>query len=506
LEEIMFKRTALQHTLCATILAFAGTLAIAQENRIGGSQPALTIYNANFAVVRQRLALDLTAGVNHVTFAEATAHIEPDSVILRDPSGHRVLQVLEQNYRNDPLSQGLLLSLYEGKTLDFEISGRDPQGNLRTEVVRGKIIRSGYNPHSQPGGYTEPVIEVNGRLQFTLPGQPIFPSLGENTILKPTLDWLLETDKPGASEAELSYVTGGMSWHADYNIVAPVQGDTIDLVGWITISNDTGKDFEQARIKLIAGDVHKLQDQGNRNRLYDMAMKEAAASPAPPVTEKSFDEYHLYSLERATTLRDRQTKQVEFVAATGIKSQRIYVYNGAAIDASRYGYYNFEQVRNDPGYGTQSNPKVWVMQQFKNSAANHLGMPLPQGRLRFYRRDDDGQMEFTGENTIDHTPSDETVRVYTGNAFDVVGERLRTNYKVNTREQWMDESFQIKLRNHKKQAVTVRVVERLYRWSNWEIVQNSQDYRKRDAQTIEFSVEVPADGEQVVTYGVHYSW
>ena len=506
----MFNRTTLHRNLIRAMLSaigiiFAATLVIAQENHAAASQTALTIYNANFAVVRQRLALDLTSGVTHITFADATAHIEPDSVILRDPSGRRILQVLEQNYRNDPLSQGLLLSLYEGKTLDFEISGRDPQGNLRTEVVRGRIIRSGYNPHSQ-NGYTEPVIEVNGRLQFTLPGQPIFPSLGENTILKPTLEWLLQTDKPGASEAELSYVTGGMSWHADYNIVAPVQGDTIDLVGWITINNDTGKDFEQARIKLIAGDVHKLQDAESRNRMYDMAMKEAAAAPAPPVTEKSFDEYHLYSLERATTLRDRETKQVEFVAATGIKSQRIYVYNGAAIDCNRYGYYNFEQVRNDPSYGTQSNPKVWVMQQFKNSAVNHLGMPLPQGRLRFYRRDDDGQVEFTGENTIDHTPSDETVRVYTGNAFDVVGERARTNYKMNSREQWVDESFQIKVRNHKKQAVTVRVVERLYRWSNWEIVQKSHDYRKLDAQIIEFPVEVPADGEQVINYSVHYSW
>ncbi len=202
-------------------------------------------------------------------------------------------------------------------------------------------------------------------------------------------------------------------------------------------------------------------------------------------------------------MRDRETKQVQFVAASGVKSQRLYVYNGAAIPDYGYGA---EQIRNDASYGTQSNPKVWVMQEFKNSKENNLGMPLPKGRLRFYRRDDDGQLEFTGENTIDHTPSDETIRVYTGNAFDIVGERRRTDYKLDSDHDWMDESFEIKLRNHKKEAVEVRVVEKLYRWSNWKITQQSNDYNKIDAQTIEFRVQIPPDGERVVTYGVHYWW
>lgn len=472
-----------------------------EDNQNTRSETALTIYNGNFAVVRQNVPLDLTAGVNHITFNDATAHIEPDSIVLRDPIDKRSLQILEQNYRNDPISQGLLLSLYEGKTIDFQMPRVDAEGRSAPEMIQGKIIRSGYAPAS-PNGYTEPIIEVNGKLQFSLPGQPIFPALGSDTILKPTLDWLLQTDKPGAANAELSYVTGGLTWHSDYNIVAPVKGDTLDLVGWITMSNDSGKEFDNARIKLMAGDVNKIQPQEEYQHAYrDYAAAKSMA--APVVVEKAFDEFHLYTLERPTTLRDRQTKQVQFVAASGVKSQRLYVYNGAAI--LNYGY-DPEQIRNDASYGTQSNPKVWVMQEFKNSKENNLGMPLPKGRLRFYRRDDDGQLEFTGENMIDHTPKDETVRVYTGNAFDIVGERRRTNYKLDSDHDWMDEAFEIKLRNHKKEAVEVRVVEKLYRWSNWKITQQSSDYNKIDAQTIEFRVQIPPDGERFVTYGVHYWW
>src|SRR5947209_1127809 len=490
-----------------------------EQPRNTADQPALTIYNANFAVVRQNVPLDLKAGMNHVSFTDATAHIEPDSVILRDPQGRRALQILEQNYRNDPVTQERLLALFEGKTIDFQVQRTDAQGQLRYDVVQGKIIRSGYIPHyaamsqygqqyyQQQAAYatsTTPIIEVNGKLQFSLPGLPLFPTLGDNTILKPTLDWVLQTDKPGQGTAELSYITGGMSWHADYNVVAPPKGDTIDLIGWITMDNQTGKEFENARIKLMAGDVNKMQPGVGGGVAYAAkSMRDEAMQAA--VSEKAFDEYHLYTLERATTLHDRETKQVQFVAATGVKSQRLYVYNGAAVDPNR-NYYNYEQIRNDSNYGTQSNPKVWVMQEFKNSKSNNLGMPLPKGRLRFYRRDDNGQLEFTGENEIDHTPTNETIRVYTGNAFDIVGERRRTNYHIDTSKDFLDESFEIKVRNHKKEPVEVRIVEKLYRWVNWELVQKSDAFRKLDSQTVEFRVQIPPDGEKVVTYTAHYSW
>jgi hypothetical protein len=499
---------------------FAGCLA---AKAVFAADPALTIYNQNFAVVRDTIHLNLKAGVNDISYNEATMHLEPDSVVLRDPTGQRALQILEQNFRADPISQALLLNYYEGKTIEFESEPAGAQG--KKEIIRGKIVRSGYVPHqeafSQYGqqyyqaqmayaapdsGGGQPIIEVDGKLMFRLPGEPLFPALPDDSILKPTLTWQLNADQSGPLDAELSYVTGGMSWQAAYNLVAPEKGDTLDLVGWVTIDNQTGKSFNQAKIKLMAGDVNKIQNQVPMNGFGGMMLQAESSGFAPPVTEKSFDEYHLYTLDRATTLLDRETKQVEFVRADGIQSQAVYVYDGVKIDYNRYNGWGYENIRNDRDYGTQSNPKVWVMREFTNSEANHLGIPLPKGRLRFYRRDADGQMEFTGENTIDHTPRDEVIRVTTGDAFDLVGERKRTNHHLGNNKNELDESFAIKLRNHKKEAVEIRVVEHLYRWPTWDIPEKSQAFTKTDAQTIEFRVEVKPDAEETVTYTVHYSW
>ena len=469
------------------------------------SQPSLTIYNQDFAVVRQDIPLDLKSGENQVNVNDITMHLEPDSIILRDPSGKHPVTVLEQNYRADPVSSASLLSLYEGRTIDFELPDRS--------IVKGKVVRSGYvNRDYFNNGYNqqypaqeEPIIEVGGQLRFGLPGTPIFPDLTAETILKPRLEWLVATDKAGRFPAELSYVTGGMSWKADYNIVAPEKGDVVDIVGWVTMDNRSGKTFENARIKLMAGDVNKIIQGGMAGRNFaQMVAMDAAAPAGPQVTEKAFDEYHLYTLERSTTLRDRETKQVEFIHAAGVSAKQLYIYDGAKIDINRYNGWNWENIRNDHNYGTESNPKVWVMREVVNSQANHLGIPLPEGRVRFYRRNDDGQVEFTGENTIDHTPRDETIRIYTGNSFDLAGERRRSNYTVERNA--ATETFEIKVRNHKKEPMEVRVVEHLYRGKNWEIVAKSDEYKKKDSQTIEFPVTIAPDGEKVITYTAHYTW
>jgi hypothetical protein len=484
-------------------------LATAQE-KPAVAAPALTIYNQNFFVAREHFPLELKAGVNQINYAGVAAHLEPDSVILRDPAG-RALQILEQNYRNDPISQELLLSFYEGKTIDF-IVGRH-EG--KEEIVRGKILRSGYVPSSYfAQGYqqpvsTQPMIEIDGVLRFGLPGQPMFPALSTGSILKPTLSWLLETNDPGKFDAEISYVSGGMSWQSDYNLVVGEKKDgkfdLLDMVGWITMRNQSGKTFENANIKLLAGDVSKIQAPTAMGRAEFAVSKAVMADEMRLVVrEKSFDEFHLYTLQRTATLHDQETKQVEFVRAPSIHALRLYVYDGAQVD--QYAYYTTEQIRQDQNYGTVSNPKVWVMEEFKNSEANHLGIPLPKGKLRFYRRDTDGHLEFVGENAIDHTPKDETIRVYTGNAFDVVGDRKRTNFRVDYNQHWMDESFEIRVRNHKKEAVTVRAVEHLYRCVNWKLLAQSHDWQKRESQTIEFPVTVSPGGEQVITYTVHYTW
>lgn len=508
---------------CAAVVG-AGLFHAAAHNRPpieSGRQvqnsAALTIYNQQFAVVRETLPLELKAGPNHVEVTDITGHLEPDSVILRPLDSSRHLEVLEQNYRNDPVSQELLLSLYEGKTIDFQVPGSGG-----TSIVRGKIIRSGYVSHpemaynlygpqyqyaqqsyAQAGG-NQPIIEVDGKLQFTLPGQPVFPALADDAILKPTLSWQLDTDKPGAFPAEFSYVTQGMTWDASYNVVAPPKGNVLQLMGWITLDNESGKTFKDARVKLMAGDVNKIQPPAAYSRdVASAAMVLEDRQGVPPVTERSFDEYHLYTLEHPTTLHDREIKQVEFVSAQGIQSKTIYVYDGFRMDPN-YRNWSMESLRNQESFGTLSNPKIWVMREFKNTAENHLGMPLPRGRVRFYRRDEDGQLEFTGENDIDHTPKDETIRLYTGDAFDLTGERHRTQFHTDGRT--VDETFEIQVRNHKTTAADVRIVEHLYRWNNWDIVINSDPYEKDDSQTIHFDVHVPPDGTKTVKYQVHYSW
>src|SRR6202166_1943778 len=496
---------ALMHARLVRLLISISSIFVLSANLFAqSSQPSITIYNQDFAVVRQEIPLDLKAGDNQVNVNEIPMHLEPDSVVLRDPTGKHALQILEQNYRADAVSEALLLSLYEGKTIEFETGAG--------QIIKGKVIRSGFTPRNYfsinrgqeyyGGGVAQqPVIEVNGQLRFSLPGTPIFPSLTDDSILKPRLEWSLATDKPGKFPAEFSYVTGGMGWEADYNIVTPEKGDIVDVVGWVTMDNQTGKTFENARIKLMAGDVNKIQPGMNGRNFTQMAMVSAGAVMVePPVTEKAFDEYHLYTLERTTTLRDRETKQVEFIRAPGVGTKQIYIYDGVKIDVNRYNGWGWDNIRNDESYGTEYKPTGWVMREFVISQASHLAMPLPKGRVRFYRRNDDGQIEFTGENVIDHTPRDETVRIYTGNAFDLTGERIRTSYNVDDGKRTATESFEIKVRNHKKEPVDVRVVEHLYRAFTWDIASNSTDYKKTDSQTIEFPVTVAADGEATINY------
>ena len=489
--------------LAFSLLSFGLLSSIQAQNY----QPALTIYNQNFAVVRQSVPLQLKAGANRVSLNGVTASLEPDSVVLRDPQGRYNLQILEQNYRADALSQERLLDLFEGKTIPFRITQGD-----RVMTVPGQIVRSGYVPPiTAPQGYPgypnyynasaqqQPIIKINGTLRFGLPGQPLFPALGNDTILKPTLNWLLHSPRAGKLNAELGYVTGGLSWSASYNLVLPENSERLDLVGWITMNNRSGKVFSNAKIKLMAGDVSKLQQGGEYGpRGPSGAMGERGM--AAVVTEKAFEDYHLYTLARPATLRDAETKQVEFVRGKNVLSHRIYVY-----DAINNWPRNNATFISDPSYSPQLNTKVWAMREFANSASNGLGVPLPRGRLRFYRRDSDGQLEFIGENVIDHTPKNETVRVYTGNAFDIVGARKRLDLKVQSND-FFDETFEIKVRNHKSTPATVRVVEHLYRWINWSIKEKSDEFVKTDAQTIEFRVIVPPDSEKTITYTVHYTW
>jgi len=483
------------------------------------AQTQLTVYNQNFAAVKEVRTLDLGQGENEARVTDITAHLEPESVVLRELHAPDSIRILEQNYESDPLSEGLLLRKSEGKLLDFEITL--PSGEKKN--IKGRVLRSGYVPHTaafqrygpqyayaqsayaNPEGGGQPIVEVDGKIQFGLPGKPIFDALDPKAFLKPTLLWKLWCGEAGKHEVEFSYLTGGMRWEANYNAVAPEKGDTFDIVGWVTLENMSGKDFENASVKLMAGDVARVENErGVRDALMS-AESVAVGGAAPAVTERAFEEYHLYTLERPTSVLDREVKQVEFLRATNVPAQRIYVYDGFKVDP-RYRGWDYYNIRNQADYGTLSNPKVWVMLGFQNSKKSQLGMPLPRGRVKVYRRDVDARNEFIGEDQIDHTPEDETVRLYTGNAFDLVGERRQTSFKLDSNNHWSDESFEIKVRNHKKEKVQVRVVEHMYRWIQWEISSGSMDHTKTDARTIEFRPTISAGGQATINYTVHYTW
>lgn len=474
-----------------SLLLYAGVAACllalnahGQESAADAAAARLTIYNQDFAVVRTTVPLTLHAGRNEVTTAKVTSHLEPDSVVLRDPSSREAIQVLEQNYDAGVVTQAWLLQKYEGKTIDFVTQG--PQvvdtatGERKTlppTIVQGRIIRAG----------DQPLIEVNGRMQFQLPGLPVFPVETDGLLLKPTLRWVIDAPHAENTTAELDYITQGMQWQATYNVVLPATEDTTgpekaDVMGWVTIENHTGTEFPAAAIQLMAGDVAKIQPV----RMYDMMVRTGVAGmaqPAPPaVTQKAFDEFHLYDLNRTVSLKDGETKQVQFMEGSGVTVQRRFETDGA------------DENKPTP---------VSIVEKIKNSEANHLGMPIPAGRLRVYRRDTDGQMQFVGESQIDHTPAEQDISVSTGRAFDVTATRRQTD--AHSTSKTRDESYEIKLSNQKAQAVTVHVIEHM-NGENWKITAKSTDYVKKDSTTIDFAVQVPAKGDATLTYTEHSNW
>lgn len=492
-------------------LGLSVSCVLAQQS---SNQPvALTIYNQDFAVARTSLDLDLHAGVNEVTATEVTSRLEPDSVILRDPSDKRTVHILEQNYDAAVVSEQWLLQKYEGKTIDFEVN--TPQGK---QIVQGRIIRAGfYRPpevtfdyQQTQGLQVQPLIEVNGKMQFQLPGLPLFPVATDGLLLKPTLRWQIQAERPEHFMAELAYITGGFDWEATYNVVVPNNADVTgdekaDVLGWVTIHNQSGTDFPAARIKLMAGDVAKIRNQsGYRDQIMTFAGGVTVNGQQPGVTQKPFDDFHLYDLNRTVVLRDGETKQVQFLDAADVTVHRSYVYYGARRDLQPD--YN-GNINQNQGYGLDSdNTQVRIEEEIRNSASNHLGMPLPAGRMRLYRRDADGQMEFVGESVIRHTPAEETVKLVTGSAFDLKGSRRQTDFNADYQRREIHESFEIKVTNQKDQPVHVTILEPMYRGVSWEILSKSSDYVKRDSRTIAFPVEVPAKGEATVTYTVRYTW
>jgi hypothetical protein len=399
------------------------------------------------------------------------------------------LTVLEQNFQYDLLNPEKLLQKYIGKEIEWE---RPVDGGKEREVLRGTLLATA-------GG---PILQVGKKLYVTPEGRAILPELPNGFVTKPTLLWKVFSKSNGPQECEVGYLTGGLSWQADYIVKIAPNDDRMDLNAWVTLTNNSGAIFPEARLKLVAGDVHRAP-QAPQVRDFMLKGKGAALAEmsSEGFTEKSFFEYHLYTLQRPTTLMNNETKQIELARASDVPVKKILIYNGAGNLAS-VPFNNYTLT--DPSYGLSAEKKVSVVLEFKNSKDENLGLPLPKGKIRVYKQDTDGALEFVGEDIIDHTPKDEDVRIKMGDAFDVVGERTRTNFLTDKRT--LTETFEIKIRNHKKDAVTVKIVEPLYRWNQWKILESSQKFTKRDAQTIEFDLSVPQNGTSVVTYTVKYSW
>ncbi|MGD0016876.1 MAG: DUF4139 domain-containing protein [Verrucomicrobiia bacterium] len=472
----------------SAILCFACTLYAAENSEEG---VALTIYNQNFGVVRERRNVNVSEKLGTIRFADVAAQIDGTSVSfksLTDPDA----TVLEQNYEYDLVSADKLLQKYIDKPITvLTKDGSRYSGNLLSFDGNQLVIRQ----------YGE-----KGDLAMVQRGDNVkdieFSALPEGLITKPTLVWKLTTEKVGNQLVEVAYQTAGINWQSDYNAVLNAQDTALDLSGWVTINNQSGATYKDAKLKLIAGDVRRVQPpqamvaRGMARR--GMLQGEAENGFA----EKSFFEYHLYTLGRSTTVADNQTKQIELLKTADVPVKKVFPYEGAP----QYRWYG--GLVTDAGYGSEEgNKKVNVIIELKNSKDNHMGMPLPKGKVRLYKRDPaDASLEFIGEDQIDHTPKDETVKLHIGDAFDIVGERKRTDFHVDNAGHIMTESFEIRVRNHKTEPVDVLVKEPLYRWNNWEITQASAKWTKYDSSTIHFPVTVAKDGEQVITYTVRYTW
>ena len=447
---------------------------------------ALTIYNQGTALVRDRRQFAFQPGVNDLDFSDVAALIDPTSVLFKSLSDPGGTQVLEQNYEFDLVGSAALLEKY----LDETISVVTEDGKVHSGTLlsgRGDIILR------TPAGEVS-VIQASSVRELS------FPELPDGLITRPTLAWKVLAEKAGRQDIEVTYLTGGMSWAADYVLLLDKDEGAIDLDGWISLSNTSGATFQDALLKLIAGDLQRLQELGYA---ADALEAEKAAMPtAAPVEQREFFEYHLYEIPRPVTVRDNESKQIEFVSAAGVPAGKFFVYDGLQC-RQNYWYCTFQgYAQTDPSYGIASNPKVMVMVEFDTE---EVDADLPRGRVRVYQEDVDGAALLIGEDTIDHTPKGEQVRLYVGDAFDIVGERIQTDFTRPT-DHSLEEGFRITLRNHKDEPVEVRVVEHLFRWSDWQVLTASDDYTKLDSSTIEFRVPVPANGEHTLTYLVRYTW
>ncbi len=444
---------------------------------------SVTVYNDGFGLVHEVRDVDLGTGRVSLEFRDVSSKVEADTVHVKSLAKGHALSILEQNYRYDLLTPAKLLDKYVGKKIKLyrwnKTTGKD-------EVLDAEVLSVNEG---------QPVLKVGDEITYGFPARYAFPEVPKNLIAEPSLVWLLDSEAPKQT-LEVTYLSQGFAWAADYVLTvgdetAGTGNSTADLTGWVTLSNETSTSYENAQLKLVAGNVQRVREALTKtgdDRDSDGIPEE---EDKKQFTEESFFEYHLYTLERPTTLLSNEQKQVTLLEGHGVSVHRQLIFFGASY------YYR-------GSYGqVASNAKVGVYLDIANEEKNHLGIPLPKGTVRVYKADKSGSSQFIGEDRIDHTPRDEKLRIKMGESFDVVGDRKQTDFKDIS--SCIDEtSWEISLRNHKDTADEVLVNEPIE--GDWQILSSSMPYEKKDAHTFTFTAKVPARGETKITYRVRVKW
>ncbi len=456
-----------------------GQAPVTQAHVDGDAQTDLmvTVYNNGYGLVREVRRFVIPQGTVELEFRDVAEQIDPTSVAFKSLTAPQDVGILEQNYRYDLLSPETLLSKYVGRTVRVETLLLQNNSHRR-EVREGTLL-------STNAGI---IVRFGEQIVINPAGSITLAEVPPDLLARPTLLWLLRNDRAGEQEVETSYLTNGLNWKADYVAVINAEDTQLDLTGWVTLINQSGATYRNAQLKLVAGDVQRVQDEIRRLRVMPEAL--AAAREAPQFEERAFFEYHLYTLNRRATVAQRETKQMTLLEGTGVPARKRFMLESPpwALQAGIKGV---------------ESRKLSVMLEFENKKDHGLGIPLPQGRIRAYKADTDGSLQLIGEDTIDHTPRDERLRLKLGEAFDVLAERSQTDFR-RLAERVTELSYEVRLRNHKETAIEATILEHVY--GDWTVIRQSHPHQKRDAQTIEFTVPVAAGDETVVTYTVRVAW
>ncbi len=460
---------------------------------------ALTIYNQNFALVRDRREMEFIGGRNTVVVEDVAGGLDRTSVHFKSLTAPDTVVVREQNYRYDLIRPDTLLEKSVGKQVTINQSLAEG----RVRQIHGTLLASGVSPNfSAQTSYSDPGMVVRteaGEIVLRPQGEITLHEMPPGLISRPQLVWLTDCAQPGAHDVEISYMTEGITWAADYVAVMNADDTAIDLTGWVTLNNYSGADYDNAGIQLVAGDVRRLpslQDTNQQANLF--AYGSSLPTPAPQFEEEKLFEYHLYTLDGTTTVRNNEQKQMTLLSATEVPARKRFVYDGRR---ALWGIHSTSYLPSE-NYDTTDYQKVNISLLVENRLPN-LGIPLPKGRMRLFKADSQGRLQFAGEDSLDHTPRGETLNLYVGDAFDLVGEHRRSDFK-RLGKKHVEERFEMTLRNRSEAPVTIVAVEHL--WADWEIINRSHPYAKADARTAEFTVEVAAGTEVKVSYTVRTRW